>query len=703
MSRITRSTMPTSRAASRTARYGAGRVETWDRGTWSPIGDPSASMGSGELQFVLHGRRLAGRFRLVRLKRRERSRRETWFLIKGHDGHERPGADALALEAELPAPAPPKAETGARSQKPAPGARRGALPRKQAPQLCVTVAQAPTEPGWISEIKHEGIRLLAALDHGEVRLASGDGDDWADRLPGLARALAAIPARTALLDGELVALREGRSSLSELQAALSADRDHDLVYYAFDLLHLNGWDLRPSRLLDRKQALAALGNWRGTLRYSDHVLDRVDEMRRQACDIGVDAIICKRADAYYRPGTSADWVKLECRDRDEHAPAPGESNVGPSKPLRRRPADRSAAWPTPLSAPRPRVVVARAPQRGRETIGGVEISHADRPLWPGLTKRDLAEYWLAVAKHALPWLGHRPLAILRCPEGSEGEHFFQKRGNGLLPAQIREGSAGGSPYLALDDAAGLVAMAQLSAVELHPWGASEADPLRPDWIVFDLDPGEGVPFTEVVVAAHDMRHRLERLGFAAFPRTTGGKGLHVVVPVVPRSDWDQTKAFCRGLAEAMSQAEPERFLPTLSKAERRGRILLDYLRNGLGATAVASFCPRARPGACVATPLAWSEVEARLDPRSFTIRTVPERLRKQRRDPWAGFRQAARPIPRLTTTRPKSSPSRRSPPPEAPAGLGTALHPPVIVYAPKSRKRERKRNDVPPLDTGRDG
>src|SRR6185437_7459789 len=272
---------------------------------------------------------------------------------------------------------------------------------------------------------------------------------------------------------------------------------------------------------------------------------------------------------------------------------------------------------TGAANPRPSVVIAHAPKRGRETIEGVELSDADRPLWPGITKRDLAAYWLAVADRALLWLAHRPLAIVRCPEGIAGEQFFQKRGNGLLPEEIREGSATGTPFLVIDDAADLVAMAQMSAIELHPWGASEADPLHPDWIVLDFDPGEGAAFSEVIQAAQDVHDRLKALG-SGFPRTTGGKGLHVVVPIAPRADWEQTKAFCRTFAEAMSQEEPHRFLPTLSKAERRGRILIDYLRNGLGNTAIGSFCPRARPGATVAMPLSWREVKPGLDPAAFT-------------------------------------------------------------------------------------
>ena len=173
---------------------------------------------------------------------------------------------------------------------------------------------------------------------------------------------------------------------------------------------------------------------------------------------------------------------------------------------------------------RSRIVVAKAPQRTGTVIGNVAVSHPDRQLWPGITKRDLAEYWEAVAAHALPGLAHRPLSIVRCPDGIDGEHFFQKNGHGHLPLQIREGSVSGSPYLAIDNVNGLIALAQMSAIELHPWGAGEGDPTHPDWLVFDLDPGEGVAFSKVIQAAHEVRDRLKRLGLLSFCRTTGGKG-----------------------------------------------------------------------------------------------------------------------------------------------------------------------------------
>ena len=191
----------------------------------------------------------------------------------------------------------------------------------------------------------------------------------------------------------------------------------------------------------------------------------------------------------------------------------------------------------------------------------------------------------------------------------------------------------------------------MSAIELHAWGADEATPTCPDRLVFDLDPGEGVAWSDVIKAAHETRDRLTKLGLASFCRTTGGKGLHVVVPLTPEADWSVAKPFCRAFAEAMAEEHPTRFLAHLKIADRRGRILIDWLRNGLGATAVASFSPRARPGATVATPVTWAEVTSKLDPSLFTVRTVPERLAKLKQDPWQGFEKAAQRLPSLLLAR----------------------------------------------------
>jgi bifunctional non-homologous end joining protein LigD len=709
--------------------YGAGSVEIWDSGTWRALDDPEFGMGKGHLHFELRGQRLRGLFSLIRMRQRGRS--EAWLLIKGQDLAASEGADASALEAAPLAP-------GTSSTPPVVGASAAVLPRAQKPQLCVTLEDPPDGPTWVSEVKFDGYRLLARIEAGVVRLMTRNGHDWTERMPHLARALAGLNVQAAMIDGELVALdSDGVPSFADLQAALSAGRDKALVYYAFDLLHLDGWDLRQATLLDRKTLLRALGPWDGALRYSDHQAGRSAAFLALVAKRGLEGIVVKRADAPYRAGRGPAWAKIKCLGREEFVvlgwtpPAGRRIGLGALQvghydkkgglhyaggvgtgftdttlaDLRRRldslaapappdlivdgePVDRAVRWVRPelvaeiefaawsgggrlrhavflglrddkaaadvvqarpamtqektvtqpkQPARKSRIVVAAAPRQEATMVAGVALSHATRALWPGITKLDLAQYWQSVADAALGGIARRPLAILRCPDGIAGEQFFQKNRGGFLPEQIRDGMAMKQPFLAIDDVTGLVALAQMSAIELHCWGAAEDDPQHPDRLVFDLDPGEGVDWGEVIQAAHDLKDRLARLRLASFCRTSGGKGLHLVVPVGGTAEWPAVKSFCRAFAETMSAEEPKRFLAHTRIADRRGRILIDWLRNGPGATAIASFSPRARPGAAVATTLAWREVTARLDPQAFTVLTIPARLRRLRRDPWEGF------------------------------------------------------------------
>jgi bifunctional non-homologous end joining protein LigD len=817
--------------------YGAGTVETWDRGTWKPLTDPDHGMRDGEIKFVLSGKRLNGKFTLVRLKPKpnQRGKQDNWLLIKGHDDHEREGADAETLEAAIEPPAKPTRES---KEPPIPGAVRGKIPDKQAPELAAVADAPPEEADWLTEIKFDGYRILASVDHGapdgpKVKLLTRNGNDWTNRLPAVAKAVGELYIDSAMVDGELVALdKDGISSFPALQAALSNGRDQTLVFYLFDLLHLDGWDLRPCALRDRKQRLKALDTWHGMLRYSDHHEGDAARMRQAACKMKLEGIICKKADSRYRPGRSHDWLKVKCQGREEFLvvgwtePAGSRTGLGSlhlgyydrngrlhyaggvgtgfsdetlqtlrdrldglgttppkdlmvagedldrgihwvkpeliaetsftawsgagrvrhavflglredkaPKDLVRDPADPeaerravtpkdylgsarrkgpiiavppirqttrseptrseptksgpTAAQPTRSqpNAAKPRaaaartssaIVTAKAPKARTETIEGVTLTHPDRPLWPGITKRDLVEYWLKLADHALFGLAHRPLAIVRCPEGIDGEHFFQKHGHGTMPPGIRDGTADKAPYLAIDGLQGLVAMAQMSAIELHVWGATEADPLHPDQLVFDLDPGEGVKVPEIAAAAVDMRDKLEAIGLASFCRTSGGKGLHVVVPLRPEQPWDPVRAWCKNFAETLSQLNPEKYLAHVKIADRKGRILIDWLRNGLGSTAVASFCPRARPGAGVATPLAWTEVTPKLDLVAYNLRTVPERLAKLRADPWEDFDKSRQSLPMA----PKSEVARKPSP--KPAGKATI----VTAKAPKPRAKK---------------
>lgn len=272
-----------------------------------------------------------------------------------------------------------------------------------------------------------------------------------------------------------------------------------------------------------------------------------------------------------------------------------------------------------------------------------KLSSPTKILFPEsrITKQDVWDYYRAVADHLLPEIIGRPLSVIRCPAGIERPCFFQKHLTSGLElvstVKLEEESGVNADYLVVEDLAGLMELVQFNALEFHPWGSHAEDPDLADRVVFDLDPGPGVPFSEIKKAAVDIRKRLAQLELESFLRVSGGKGLHVVVPLSPGCDWDLTKRFAHGFADAMAKSEPGRFLSTATKSKRNNRIFVDYLRNGRGATAVASYSMRARPGAPVALPLAWGGLSKLTKANAFTIREVPAKLKRRRNDPWAGI------------------------------------------------------------------
>jgi bifunctional non-homologous end joining protein LigD len=532
------------------------------------------------------------------------------------------------------------------------------------------VGDPPAGDDWLHEIKFDGYRVLCRIEHGSVRLRSRTGADWTDRLPGVTRAASRLPTRAAMLDGEVaIVMSNGVTSFNALQNALGGESGDEPVYFVFDLLHLDGYDLAGTPLEARKQALHALlasGRAAPTLRYSDHVAGNGDAFLRQACRMQLEGVVSKRRDAPYESGRGRSWLKTKCVREQEFVvggftdPEGGRHGIGAlllgvydqggrlvyvgkvgtgfshdaAIDIRRK-LDGLAERTTPFASRPP----------------GAARAHWVRPQLVGEVR---FTEWTpeAIGDWILPHLRGRPASLVRCPEGLAGECFYQKHVGPGAPAtlrrvRIREKKKAGD-YLVVDDLPGLIGLVQLGVLEIHTWNAVAERLEEPDRLVFDLDPGDDVPWRDVVAAARRLRAYLQDAGLIAFPKTTGAKGLHLVVPIDRGPGWDECLAFARSVAEALARDSPRSFTADVAKSMRRGRIYLDYLRNLRGATAVAAFSTRARAGAPVSTPLAWDELGPRLRSDHFTVSNLPRRLASMRQDPWKEYATTHQPLPAVS-------------------------------------------------------
>jgi len=292
----------------------------------------------------------------------------------------------------------------------------------------------------------------------------------------------------------------------------------------------------------------------------------------------------------------------------------------------------------------------RAPARNAKTVvSGVTLSHPDRVYWEdaGVSKRDLAAFYAGVWTWMRPHVMGRPISLLRCPHGAAGQCFFQKyAAAGIATEHLHLTPEKGDKIISIDDLAGLISLVQAGVLELHTRGTTIGDRERADRLVFDLDPGLGTGWRDVVAAAREVRERLARMKLVSFVKTSGGKGLHVVLPIKPTA-WDTAKEFAHAVAASMAADAPERYTATATKSKRNRRIFIDYLRNSREATAVAPYSTRARPGAPVSTPIEWSELGTIKSANQFTVRNLPARLKRLRKDPWANIGRFRQALPKL--------------------------------------------------------
>lgn len=719
--------------------YGAGTVLLWDKGSWEPIGDAEAGLKKGKLAFTIKGKRLKGRWALVRMRPKKGEKRENWLMIKELDDKVERGESEITQDYQKSVAtgrdlrqieAAPQAvwkkgaarKTTQRKTK----KRHGKPPAFHAPALATLVDEMPDTGDWLFEVKLDGYRAITAASGDNVHVYTRSGLDWTVKFSGIADAVAALGLDGALLDGEICAIDEdGRTNFSLLQGVIK-DGHAPLAYFVFDLLALNGKSLRDQPIEARKEKLKALLKdtpRQGPLFFNDHMRSHGEKMLSALCEKGFEGVIAKRAKSTYPNGRGNTWLKIKCEKAQEFvivgwSPSDrgrafssillglyegkalryagrvgsgfGDKDLGDlaarfRKIERKTPAfagdvpaaiERKAHWLEPklvaqiefAEFTRDRIVrqgrfvalredkkakdvVAEMPKDTKQAtstnktgnkVAGVTLSHPEKILFPkqGVTKFDIATYLDAASARMLPFLANRLLSLVRCPDGRAKQCFFQRHaGAGTSDdfhrLKVTEKDGGSDAYIYLKDTAGLIAAAQISTLEFHVWGSTVKDIEKPERIVFDLDPDEGLDFTTVTRAAGRVRDLLDALGLKSYPLITGGKGVHVVAPIRLQHEWPVVKAFAGELAHRMAADAPGEFVATMSKAKRQGRIFVDHFRNERGATAIAPYSPRAREGAPLAWPVSWATLPRLESAAIVTLENYRSWLKRP--DSWKGY------------------------------------------------------------------
>lgn len=722
--------------------YGGGTVLLWDKGYWTETEDFARGLEKGSLKLRLDGKRLKGGWALVRLNDKDKAEdeKENWLLFKEKDSFAKDTSGLTGRERSV------KSGLSAKGIAEKAAVAAAEIPFDCAPvMLCRQVAAPPSEKGWVYEIKYDGYRIAAYSQKDGVRLLTRNGKDFSDKLPELAQAIGRLSnGRALVLDGEaIISDDEGRSDFQALQNHLRLKDGRKPVYMVFDLLSLDGKDLRELPLIERKKRLKTLiGDGNDAIKYSAHVEGRGEECFAAARKLGLEGIVGKRADSPYSGSRNGDWIKIKCYNRQEFVIGgftrtakrsdgvsalllgyfedgsfvyAGRAGTGFGAAEARKLLEIFRALKTdkcPFSQPpdtkgeqsvfwlKPRAVAEiqfaewtdenvlrqasykglRADKEARsvvretartlaqtddgarktsksdkDSVLGVKISNPQRLVFasPILTKKEVAEYYAAAAERMLKYAGGRIVSVVRCHGGVSDACFFKKhptsdvRGTGTATIKSSDGKA--SEYFYLKNEIGLISEVQLGTVEFHVWGSRVSDLEKPDMLVFDLDPDEGLPAEKVRQGARDVKKVLDALGLKSFLKVSGGKGYHIVVPLLPEADWETASEFARRVAETAEKKWPDRYTSNIRKEKRKGKIFIDWARNGRGSTGVAPYSLRARAGAKVSMPIAWKELDSVL-PSGVTVFDALKRLKAP--DPWKGFFNVGQSLKKISARNP---------------------------------------------------
>ncbi len=736
--------------------YGGGTVMLWDEGWWEPYTDVAEGLRQGMLKFILKGRRLQGKWALVRLKPKAGETKDNnWLLLKEKDEYVQTEDGISQFTTSI--------RTGRTMEEIAAGASPALIDKpflhnpfsSAVVQLAELVKTVPrdqdggtgtegTAEDWLYELKYDGYRILAFIEGNDLRLITRNGNDYTKHFREAAYSLITLAAgRAMVLDGEMVVTDEGgKTDFQALQNYLKNPAGQKLTYVVFDLLALEGQDLRDRPLTERKARLEVLmAGAADNLHYSRHIRGNGKESLAAACAAGMEGIIGKKAGSLYSGSRNGDWIKIKCDKRQEFVIGgytlsdkktsgvsslllgvyegeeliyAGRSGTGfteadrqeleaeflplirPASPFSLPPkarANEKIFWLAPQLAAEirfaewtkddllrqasfkglrrdkdPREIKrekasgqslsqpsSKEGEKGEDSmnlastaedasgsfiIEGIKISSPDKIIFeePPITKIDIIRYYEKIAERMLIYVSHRVLSIVRCPKGISQACFYKKHpgpgSKGIVTIAIADKDGRPEDYFYIENKAGLIAEAQMGTLEFHTWGSRVDSLEKPDIMVFDLDPDEGMDLERVRQGVRDIKSLLTELGLNSYLKTSGGKGYHVVVPLEPAASWEVFHDFAKGIAEVMEQKWPDRYTSNVRKANRTNKIFIDWIRNGRGATSIAPYSIRAREGAGISMPLTWDELDS-TTPNGITM--AEALLRLSRPDPWAGF------------------------------------------------------------------
>lgn len=738
--------------------YGGGTVMIWDSGTWEPLDEnPQLAYQKGDLNFLLHGKKLHGRWKLLKIKRTEEKGKEQWLLFKLKDDYaisesnydikkDKPfssetqrSMQQIAEEKERMWTRAGEVRSTATKKKSSRrtvikmssviGAVKADIPAVVSPELATLVVEAPKGEQWLHEIKWDGYRLIGKIYQNEITLLTRRNNDWTHQFPALVRAIKSLRLKDSILDGEVVALdKNNKTNFQILQNSMEDNSlQTDLVYYIFDLLYYDGYSMLNVPLIERKKLLKIILDSKvlpPELKYNDHIIGNGNQVFDNACKYQLEGIVSKRITSHYSERRTKDWLKVKCNRRQEfiiagytdpkssrqhfgalllgyydkqnkliycgrvgtgftqqslkaisailkkygqkqnpftHFPERVTKDIHWIKPtlvaeieflemtdegVLRHPSfkglrEDKKANTVSLELPQKNSSTEGAPRANRETSNN--FTNLQKVLYPdqGFTKGDLVNYYESIADWILPHIKNRPLTLVRCPTGHRKNCFYQKHLNETVTTEIKgvdileHGRY--EPYIYINNFKGLMGLVQMGVLEIHPWGSSIKNVELPDRMIFDLDPAPEITWEQLKEGVLLVHEFLNQLKLKNFLKTTGGKGLHVVVPITPHHDWELIRALTQSIAELIVEYNPKKYIATMSKAKRKGKIFIDYLRNARGATAIAAYSTRARTNATVAVPLAWEELNSEIRPDSFNIINLNARLTSIKTDPWADF------------------------------------------------------------------